>query len=168
MAVLVKEVMIKNPVTISNKATLGEAVEMFAHKEIGCMPMLDENGRLVAMLTDGDVVYYVVSELRLMKTLGANFRERFPDPKCHNYFTMLLKNCTHEPAYEAATHHVITINEDENVRKAAELMYKKSLEDIPVVDEDKNLVGVITRNDIIQGIFHDYLEDPDAVCVEGY
>ena len=27
--------------------------------------------------------------------------------------------------------------------------------------------GIITRNDIIHGLFSDYLADPDAVCIEG-
>ena len=36
MAVLVKEVMIKDIVTLSDKATIGQAIEIFAEKEIGC------------------------------------------------------------------------------------------------------------------------------------
>ena len=168
MAVLVNEVMIKDIVTISDKATIGEAVEIFAEKEIGCLPMVDENGNLTAFLSDGDIVYYVVNRLRLMQTTGKVYGGRLmPDPKCTNYFSMLLNNCVDQPAYDAATHRVVTISDYETVRKAAELMQKKHLKHMPVVDENNKLVGLITRNDIINGIFRDYLADPDAVCIEG-
>ena len=123
MAVLVKEVMIKDIVTLSDKATIGQAIEIFAEKEIGCLPMVDENGNLTAFLSDGDIVYYVVNHLRLMQTSAAAYGGRLlPDPKCTNYFSMLIKNCVDQPAYDAATHRVVTINEDQPVRKAAELM----------------------------------------------
>ena len=168
MAVLVKEVMIKDIVTLSDKATIGQAIEIFAEKEIGCLPMVDENGNLTAFLSDGDIVYYVVNHLRLMQTSAAAYGGRLlPDPKCTNYFSMLLKNCVDQPAYDAATHRVVTINEDQPVRKAAELMQKKHLKHMPVLNDDNKLVGIITRNDIIHGLFSDYLADPDAVCIEG-
>ena len=35
MAVLVREVMIKDPVTLKDTATIGEAVEVFAEKGVG-------------------------------------------------------------------------------------------------------------------------------------
>ena len=41
MAVLVREVMIKDPVTLKDTATIGEAVEVFAEKRVGCLPMVD-------------------------------------------------------------------------------------------------------------------------------
>lgn len=168
MAVLVKEVMIKDVITIDSKATIGDAVALFAEKEVGCLPMLDENGNITALLSDGDIVYYVVNQLRLMQTNGKVYGGRLvPDPKCTNYFSLLLKNCVDKPAYDAATHRVVTVNEDQSVRRCAELMQKKHLKNIPVTDEDGKLVGLITRNDIINGLFNDYLADPDAVCIEG-
>ena len=37
MAVLVKEVMIKDIVTLSDKATIGQAIEIFAEKRDACL-----------------------------------------------------------------------------------------------------------------------------------
>ena len=56
MAVLVREVMIKDPVTLKDTATIGEAVEVFAEKRVGCLPMVDAQGNLTAFLSDGDIV----------------------------------------------------------------------------------------------------------------
>ena len=61
MAVLVREVMIKDPVTLKDTATIGEAVEVFAEKRVGCLPMVDAQGNLTAFLSDGDIVDYVAA-----------------------------------------------------------------------------------------------------------
>lgn len=168
MAVLVKDVMIKDIITINDKATIGEAVEVFAEKEIGCLPMVDDNGTLTAFLSDGDIVNYVVNNVRLAETESKNYRYRYPKEICTNYFSMLLKNCVDKPAYYAATHRVVTVSETDTVRRTAELMQKKHLKHLPVLDENGKLIGIITRNDIINGLFRDYLDDPDAPCIEGF
>ena len=72
-----------------------------------------------------------------------------------------------DKAYAAATHHVITVESTDTVRQVSQLIQKKHLKHVPVVENGK-LVGMITRNDIINGLFKDYLADPDAVCVEGF
>ncbi len=168
MAVLVRDVMIKDIVTLNDKATIGDAVETFAEKEIGCLPMVDDNGTLVAFLSDGDIVSYVVNNVRLAEVESKHYRYRYPKETCTNYFTMLLKNCVDKPAYNAATHRVVTVSEVDTVRRTSELMQKKHLKHLPVLDEDGRLVGIITRNDIINGLFKDYLDDPDAPCIEGF
>ena len=60
----------------------------------------------------------------------------------------------------------ITVEATDTVRNVSKLIQKKHLKHIPVLDEGK-FVGIITRNDIINGLFKDYLANPDAECVEG-
>ena len=163
MAVLVKDVMLKNVVTISDEATLGQAIKVFADKQIGSLPMVDKDGHLTAYLSDGDVVYYVISTLRLLRTESKNYRYRYPENE--DFFTPLLKNCVCDRAYDAATHRVITAEPDETVRHAAEIMAKKNLKAMPVVENGK-VVGLLNRNEIVQGLFKNYLKDPEAECVE--
>ena len=74
MAVLVQDVMIKNIETISDEATIGEAVEIFAKKRVGCLPMVDENGLLTGFLSDGDIVDYVVRNVRRRNNEYNNIR----------------------------------------------------------------------------------------------
>lgn len=162
MAVLVRDVMIKDPITLSDKATIGEAVELFAEKKVGCVPMVDEDGRLTAFLSDGDIVDYVVRNVRRRNAQYNHVRSWY-QVDC---FGSYLNACVKDGAYGAATHHVITVESTDTVRSVSQLIQKKHLKHIPVLDEGK-LVGVITRNDIINGLFKDYLANPDAPCVEG-
>lgn len=161
MAVLVQDVMIKDIVTISDEATIGEAVEVFAKKRVGCLPMIDENGLLTGFLSDGDIVDYVVRNVRRRNNEYNNVRAWY-QVDC---FTMYLKNCVNDKAFAAATHHVIAVDATDTVRNVSKLIQKKHLKNIPVIDDGK-LVGVLTRNDIIMGLFNDYLANPDAECIE--
>lgn len=162
MAVLVREVMIKNPVTISDEATIGEAVAVFAEKRVGCLPMVNKSGELTAFLSDGDILDYVVRNVRRRNNQYNHIRSWY-QVDC---FGSYLKTCVDDGAYGAATHHVITVESTDTVRSVSQLIQKKHLKNVPVLDEGK-FVGIITRNDIINGLFKDFLENPDAECVEG-
>ncbi len=162
MAVLVRDVMIENPVTLSDEATIGEAVEVFADKKVGCLPLVDKSGALTAFLSDGDIVDYVVRNVRRHNNQYNHIRSWY-QVDC---FGSYLKKCVDDHAYQAATHHVITVEATDTVRNVSKLIQKKHLKHIPVLDEGK-FVGIITRNDIINGLFKDYLANPDAECVEG-
>ena len=159
MAVLVKDVMLKDIITLSDEATIGEAVEIFAGKRVGCLPLVDGNG----FLSDGDIVDYVVRNVRRRNNQYNNIRAWY-QVDC---FGSYLRHCVDDKAYAAATHHVITVESTDTVRQVSQLIQKKHLKHVPVVENGK-LVGMITRNDIINGLFKDYLADPDAVCVEGF
>ena len=162
MAVLVREVMIKDPVTLKDTATIGEAVEVFAEKRVGCLPMVDAQGNLTAFLSDGDIVDYVVRNVR-RRNAQYNHVRAWYQVDC---FGSYLNKCVNDGAYGAATHHVITVEATDTVRNVSKLIQKKHLKHIPIVDEGK-FVGIITRNDIINGLFKEYLANPDAECVEG-
>ena len=163
MAVLVKDVMLKDIITLSDEATIGEAVEIFAGKKVGCLPLVDGNGILTGFLSDGDIVDYVVRNVRRRNNQYNNIRAWY-QVDC---FGSYLRHCVDDKAYAAATHHVITVESTDTVRQVSQLIQKKHLKHVPVVENGK-LVGMITRNDIINGLIKDYLADPDAVCVEGF
>lgn len=161
MSVLVKDVMIEKVITINDEATIGESVEVFAKEKIGCLPMVDNDGILTAFLSDGDIIDYVVRNVRRRNNKYNNIRAWY-QVDC---FGSYLKKVVDEKAYAAATHHVITVDATDTVRSASELIQKKHLKHVPVLDEGK-LVGLITRNDIINGLFNDYLENGDVCCID--
>lgn len=70
------------------------------------------------------------------------------------------------PIHMIYTKRVYSIESNATVREASRLINKKSLKNLPVVDKGR-LVGIITRNAIVRGLFDDYLANPNAACVEG-
>lgn len=168
MAQVAKDFMVKNPITLKKGDTIGDAVEIFGHRGVGSLPIVDEEGRPVGFLSDGDIIDYVVRNVRhRTKTLNTysgilNLTKDFHI----DCFAQYLHAVVDHSAYDCATHHVMSVDVNDNVREVSRLMQKRHLKHIPVTENGK-LVGVVTRNDIIRGLFVDYLRDPDAVCVEG-
>lgn len=65
-AVLVKDLMIKEPITIHPEATVQDASNLMREKRIDCLPVV-KNGRLVGIITEGNFINITAS---LLKTLG--------------------------------------------------------------------------------------------------
>ena len=47
---------------------------------------------------------------------------------------------------------VIIINEDLKIAKAIEILFKKSISRLIIADKDNNLLGIVTRTDLINSI----------------
>jgi len=60
----VKEIMTKNPVTVTPDTPFEEALEIGQEKKIGCFPVV-ENGELVGITTESDVVRFLGRALAL-------------------------------------------------------------------------------------------------------
>ena len=52
---VVKDIMVKNIVTVTPSTTTAEAIKIMASKNIGCLPVLS-NKKLVGMLTEREIV----------------------------------------------------------------------------------------------------------------
>lgn len=59
----VAEVMTHAPVTIRHGAPLEEAAERMVERRIGCLPVVDENGRLDGILSETDLLHALVTAL---------------------------------------------------------------------------------------------------------
>jgi len=62
---------------------------------------------------------------------------------------------------------LLTIEEEEDLSKAASLMIKNKVSGIPVLDNDKNLVGVIDKTDVVKA-FNKVKTDKDLSKKYGY
>ena len=116
----VSEVMSRSPEVIKANATVLQAAKTLAHKDIGGLPV-EQNDRLIGMLTDRDIVVRVIAEGR--------------DPaKTHveDVVSRDTKYCF----------------EDEDVAHVASNMDKLLVRRLPVMCRDKRLVGVVSIEDI--------------------
>ncbi|MFA5416825.1 MAG: KpsF/GutQ family sugar-phosphate isomerase [Bacteroidales bacterium] len=105
---------------VNRNALMPEVIIEISSKRLGATAVLDGD-RLVGVITDGD--------LRRMI-------EKFSD-------------FTHLKAIEVMTNHPLTIDEDEMVVVALELMRKNNITQLPVVSENK-YVGIIHLHDILR------------------
>lgn len=130
---LIKDWMTPEVVTISPDTALPEAHRLMTEKQIRRLPVVQE-GRLVGIVTRGDVREAEPSDATSLSIWEVNY---------------LLSKLKIE---QIMTRKLVTIDQDATVGEAAKLMMEKKISGLPVVDDEENLVGIITESDIFRTV----------------
>jgi acetoin utilization protein AcuB len=134
--------MTRNVTTLRNDAHLLDAALMIRRTGKRHVPIVDENGKLVGIISDRDVS-------RLSPSMLANMT-----PEDYNRVFEAT------PITAAMTKNPITIAPDASVRDAVNILYSKKVSALPVVDGDQ-LVGIVTISDML-GLLNQLLADGEA------
>lgn len=63
-----------------------------------------------------------------------------------------LKNALKTKVRDVMTRKVIVAKPDMTINDAAKLMVKNNIKRLPVVDDEGNLIGIVTRGDLIEAL----------------
>jgi CBS domain-containing protein len=121
MAKKVQDAMTAEPRSAEPGLSLAEAAQLMKSEDIGSLPVVDDS-RLVAMLTDRDIVVRVVAE-------GL-------DPNAI-------------VVGDVASRELVTVGPEQDLDEALALMARHQLRRLPVVEEDR-LVGIVAQADVAQ------------------
>lgn len=123
----IKEIMHPGAEWISPDTTLQEAAGTMRDKDIGCLPV-GENDRLVGMITDRDIACRGAAD-------GC-------DPK-------------KTPVRELMSRGIVYCFDDETVEDVASFMEKKQLHRLVVLNRDKRMVGILSLGDVATHCAHE-------------
>jgi CBS domain-containing protein len=118
--VLVKDVMKREVSVIGPDAWLALAACMMRDQDVGCLPVV-ENGRLIGMITDRDIVVRAVAE-------GLNPHRAM--------------------VRDAMSTNAIACSLEHTVEDARELMAANLIKHLPVLDDGERLIGLVSLRDI--------------------
>lgn len=131
----VRDYMTRDPITVHEEDLLREAVETVMIRRIRHLPVLDERGRLVGIVTDRDI----------RRTLPSPLSAAAPEE-----YEALLETT---PVSRIMSKNVITVEADTPVAGAVETLLNKKIDGLPVL-ESGVLVGIFTVRDALRA----YLE----------
>ena len=151
----IKDIMIKNPITIADNATVQDAIDLFSYYRIGCLPVVDPAGQLVSFLSDGDVVGFISRRTRQQDRIPQIFHATiFEADDYYKRDEDIVKELETINVMYCATKKVQFAYEDDNLAEIAALMDNRRLKHVPVVDRETNkLTGLLARRDIILAFF---------------
>ena len=139
-SIRVRDAMTSEVTAISPTTPLSQVVELLIEKGLKATPVV-ENGKIIGIITGGDLLTRAGMGLRisLQRVLPANI------------FSEQIQHLAEEgkTAKDIMTSPVVTIGADEHVTKAAALMAEKNIKRLPVVNKQGELVGIISRLDIL-------------------
>jgi CBS domain-containing protein len=144
-----KEIMNKKVITIKKGASINELSELLVNNKISGVPVLDENGSLAGIVSEGDIIVQN-SDLhfpRYFKLLDAIiYLESL------NKFKRSLQKHLATKVEDIMTVKVKTADEDTPINEIADMMLDSRVNRLPVMDKNNKLVGIITRADIVKSM----------------
>lgn len=135
----VSELMTRDVVTVGPDAPLRDTAALLASKRISGIPVVDDESRVVGVLSEADIVVKAGGATRGHRLLGWLLESDFD----------LEDKISAKTVGEAMSAPAITIESDRRVHEAARLMAAEGVNRLPVVEGGK-LVGIITRADVVR------------------
>jgi CBS domain-containing protein len=135
--------------TFRPEDTVQMAGEAMAARSIGGAPVVDEDGVIVGMLSDDDLI---VSDVRLhlptvISVLGAYLEL----PSSADRFDKEVRKAVGSAVADVMTPNPPTCKEDDTLEQVATVLHDHNLSRLPVVRDGK-LVGIVSRGDILKAI----------------
>jgi CBS domain-containing protein len=147
--VQVEEIMTRTVTTVHPEAPLAEVVEKLLDKDYTALPVVDETGHVVGIISDTDLLERGDMEVSLSL-------KKAVDPDLARALIACLRQVTKTVA-QVMTSEPVTIGPHASLSEAARLMSKQNLKRLPVVDADGRLLGVLGRLDILTALAAGYL-----------
>lgn len=134
----VLEVMTTDVLTVGPDLGLKAAARLMIDRGISGLPVVDGEGKLVGIITEADFVKQEAdrSHRRYRRLLDALFGER-------------EHRLVGETVGDAMTRHPIVIDPETRVSEAAREMADRGIKRLPVVNASGELVGIVSRADIM-------------------
>ena len=137
------DVMTGELLSVRPDASVFEAIRVMLDHRISGLPVIDDAGRLIGILTEGDL-------LRRSETGTERHRPRWleilmgPGRMAGEYVR------THgRKVGEIMTREVVSVTPESGLNEIVELMERRRIKRVPVLDGDK-LVGIVTRADLVR------------------
>ena len=129
----VSDRMTKNIVTIGPETSLGEARKLMSENNFRHLPVVDDDGKLVGIISDRDMRAALPSSL-LSK---------------EDYATTLAKVVVH-PVKDIMTRNPLTIYAYFTIQDTLLVMQKRKVGALPVIDENGYLKGILSTRDLLR------------------
>jgi CBS domain-containing protein len=122
------------------------AVKLMEEHRISGLPVTDDQGKVVGILSEGDLL---VRESPLKPPLYVTLLGSIIYFESPVHFHQHMKKALGMFVQDAMTANPITVHPDALLSAAAQLMLDKRVNRLPVVDEHRQLLGIITRHDLL-------------------
>lgn len=141
----VDEVMVKNVLMLDGHLTVGETWKMFSLKKINTAPVMDNNKHLIGILTKEDILQSLFPDYRAYST---DFNEKEFDVDDNELKEVMKKRVT-----DIMNKNVIHTHRQTSVMRALGRMIAHRINQMPVVDDENHIVGIVTKGSIFRSLY---------------
>lgn len=138
----VQDVMTTDVATATPETSLKEAALELVRRRISGMPVVDDDGRVLGVISEADILAKEGDDRRG----GGGFLQWLLDPT-DPWISARFDAVT---VGEAMSRPALTITGNRPLAQAATTMLGEGINRLPVVDEDGKLVGLVSRGDLVR------------------
>ncbi len=144
-----KDIMSKNVVTISPKATVEELARLLIKHKISGVPVVDNAKNLIGIVTENDLInqnkrLHIPTIIRLFDAFIVFGSGRMQEE---------IKKMTASKVDEICTKEVVSITEETSLEEVATIMSEKNIHLLPVV-RDSVVVGIVGKADVVSATIY--------------
>lgn len=142
------DIMSTQVVTVTKDCNIQEIAEILVKHNISGVPVVDDEEHVLGIVTNKDLLH---KDIKPKFPPVVELQGGFIFLGGVKHYNEELKKLVATKAEDIMTRNVITISEDTEVGRIAEIMVEKDINRIPVT-RDKKLVGIIGRADLVKYI----------------
>jgi CBS domain-containing protein len=147
---LVRDVMSTPVSTLRPDDKVERAADVLAELSVGSLPVVDEQGVLVGILRDDDLI---ASEARVHVPTFINFLGLgMAMPGEMKHLERELEKISGSLVADIMQLEPPTVTSDSTLEDVASIMHDRGVNSIPVVDAGEKVVGIVARADIVRFI----------------
>jgi len=135
----VRDVMTTEVRTVRGGSTVRAVAEQFDVGRISAVPVVDDEGHVLGVLSETDLLHKITHQDDAGDRRRLRRRHRTDRAKADGL-----------SAAELMTSPAVTVGPDASLAEAASLMERNSVKRLPVVDERGELIGIVSRGDLIR------------------
>ena len=117
----VGRLMTSNARTCRPTDSLSQAAEIMWQSDFGCLPVVNESGEAIAMITDRDICMAAFTQGKALSQIAVA---------------------------NAASRTLVTVRDNDTIETAESLMRRHQIRRMPVVDASGKPIGVLSLNDL--------------------
>jgi acetoin utilization protein AcuB len=145
----VQEIMTEQVICLEPQDNLARAIEVMQTEEFRHIPIIDEQGKFVGLVSDRDILRNLPFAGRRPLSRPKIFREHlFAADSWTKSLQLLLENIM--------VRKVLHVLPGCSVCEAVDILYTKKINCLPVVDEQEKLLGIVTVTDLMRALLAAY------------
>jgi CBS domain-containing protein len=135
---VVRDVMTETVAALRESTPFKEIVRILAEKQVGALPVLDEKGDLVGVVSEADLL------------AKEEAPERTGIARLSRHGRAVREKAAGDTAGSLMTRPAVTVLPDQSIVTAARLLDRTGFKQLPVTDAEGALVGILTRRDLLK------------------
>jgi CBS domain-containing protein len=141
-----RDVMVSPVITATKSATVRDVARIMLEKRISAIPVVDGAGKVIGIVTEGDLIHRVEAGTERRDTWWARFLAG--DAVVAADYAKSHARCI----ADIMTTDVVTATPEMPLHEVATLLEERGVKRVPIVNQAGELVGIVSRSNLIQAV----------------